>query len=99
MPGRVRLTSWQGVHFLRFELDTAMVTALRSSAPLAAGIDHDACRRSIAAVPDARRDSLAGDLERHAPDIGSCFRSAKPECGTAACEVRCPNRNPSPSGQ
>jgi hypothetical protein len=50
------------VHFLRFELSREMVRALKQGAALAAGIDHEAYRMSVDAVPRTIRDSLANDL-------------------------------------
>ncbi len=50
------------VHFLRFELTSAMVSALRSGAGLAAGIDLDAYRKEVNPVPDNIRQSLVADL-------------------------------------
>ncbi len=50
------------VHFLRFELTSAMVDALRSGAVLAAGIDLDAYRQEVNPVPDNIRQSLIADL-------------------------------------
>ena len=50
------------VHFLRFELTPAMVSALRSGARLAAGIDLDAYREEVNPVPDNIRQSLIADL-------------------------------------
>jgi Protein of unknown function (DUF3501) len=50
------------VHFLRFELSAAMVDALRSGAPLAAGIDHPNYQVEISPVDDAAKRSLLGDL-------------------------------------
>lgn len=51
------------VHFLRFELTPAMVTAIKSDAPLSLGVDHDAYRHSIDAVPARVREALAADLD------------------------------------
>ena len=51
------------VHFLRFELTSAMVSALRSGAALAAGIDLDAYRQEVNPVPDNIRESLITDLD------------------------------------
>jgi len=51
------------VHFLRFELDTAMCRALKSGTSLAFGIDHPNYSCSVAAVPPAVRDSLTSDLD------------------------------------
>jgi len=49
------------VHFLRFELEPAMRTALKSGAGLAMGVDHDAYRAE-ASIDGEVRASLAGDL-------------------------------------
>ncbi|HUK05925.1 MAG TPA: DUF3501 family protein [Burkholderiales bacterium] len=49
------------VHFLRFELDAAMRTALKGGAGLRVGIDHANYRASVAVAPEVRQ-SLAGDL-------------------------------------
>lgn len=51
------------VHFLRFELTPAMVTALKDGATLRAGVDHPACTVSVEAVPEVLRESLIADLE------------------------------------
>ena len=51
------------VHFLRFELDAAMVGALRAGAALAAGIDHESYRHTVEPVPPAVRASLLADLD------------------------------------
>lgn len=50
------------VHFLRFELDPAMVAALRGGAALAAGVDHQNYSETVARVGDAMRASLLADL-------------------------------------
>ena len=49
------------VHFLRFELAPAEIAALRDGAALAAGIDHEHYRHSIA-VPAPVRAVLAADF-------------------------------------
>ncbi|MFC5302557.1 DUF3501 family protein [Azospira restricta] len=49
------------VHFLRFELTPAMVAAVKQGAAIRAGIDHPGYRAE-ATLPQAVRDSLAGDL-------------------------------------
>src|SRR5919198_5610777 len=46
------------VHFLRFELTPPMVSALKSGAPLALGVDHEAYRHSVSPVPPAVRAAL-----------------------------------------
>jgi hypothetical protein len=50
------------VHFLRFELTPAMIAALRSGAELAAGIDHEHYRHSVAPVSEATRRALVADF-------------------------------------
>ena len=50
------------VHFLRFELDAAMIAALRGGAALAAGVDHPHYSVTVARVGDATRASLLADL-------------------------------------
>lgn len=50
------------VHFLRFELEPAMVTALRGGAALAAGIDHEHYRHELNPVPAPVRAALTLDL-------------------------------------
>ena len=51
------------VHFLRFELDVAMIGALRAGAALALGVDHEHYRHSVAPVPEAVRAALLADLD------------------------------------
>ncbi|HKA39236.1 MAG TPA: DUF3501 family protein [Burkholderiales bacterium] len=51
------------VHFLRFELERAMVQALKRGASLAVGIDHPEYAASIGAVPAAVHASLVNDLQ------------------------------------
>lgn len=51
------------VHFLRFELTTEDVQALRNGAPLAAGIDHEVYRVEIRPVAENVRASLLKDLD------------------------------------
>lgn len=51
------------VHFLRFELSTAMIAALRAGAQLAAGVDHERYRASVDAVPAPVRAALLADLD------------------------------------
>jgi hypothetical protein len=50
------------VHFLRFELTPAMVSAVRQDASIGMGIDHDACREYLGKVPENVRRALAADL-------------------------------------
>jgi hypothetical protein len=49
------------VHFLRFELEPAMIAGLRDGAVLSAGIDHEHYRHSIA-LPAPVRAVLAADF-------------------------------------
>ena len=51
------------VHFLRFELTPAMISALGSGAALAAGVDHDHYRHSVDPVPAPVRAALLQDLQ------------------------------------
>lgn len=50
------------VHFLRFELDAAMIAALRGGAALAVGVEHPNYMATVARVADATRASLLTDL-------------------------------------
>lgn len=51
------------VHFLRFELSGAMISAAHAGATLRAGIDHPAYRVEGLDVPEAVRTSLVADLD------------------------------------
>ena len=51
------------VHFMRFELNQAMVDALQGGAGLSMGIDHPDYTYSVTALPDAVRRSLLQDLQ------------------------------------
>lgn len=48
-------------HFMHFELSPGMVAAVKRGATIRAGIDHPACFEATQ-LPEAVRDSLAGDL-------------------------------------
>ena len=50
------------VHFLRFELTSAMAAAVKSGAAVSIGIDHGGYRHSVDPLPEVVRASLAGDL-------------------------------------
>lgn len=50
------------VHFLRFELDSQSVTALKAGAALAMGVDHPEVRCEINPVTGDARESLLNDL-------------------------------------
>ncbi len=51
------------VHFLRFELDAAMIDTLKAGAALGVGIDHENYVAQAEPLPDAVRVSLASDLD------------------------------------
>ena len=55
-------TKTAAVHFLRFEIDPQMVSALRRGAGLAIGVDHPHYEAVVAAVAPATRTALAADL-------------------------------------
>ena len=50
------------VHFLRFELSEAMITALKGGAQLSAGIDHANYHMQAEEIPAEVKASLVGDL-------------------------------------
>ena len=50
------------VHFLRFELDAAMVAQAKTGAAISVGVDHAEYRATIAALSDEVRNSLVADL-------------------------------------
>jgi hypothetical protein len=50
------------VHFLRFELTPAMVSAVQAGAAVSIGMDHEHYRYAVAPLPPAARDALARDL-------------------------------------
>ena len=50
------------VHFLRFELDSAMVRSLKRGAGFAAGVDHPQYHYTVDSVDARVRDSLVEDL-------------------------------------
>jgi hypothetical protein len=56
-------TKTSAVHFLRFELDEAMLKALKGGAALNAGVEHAEYRHALKPVPDALRKSLLADLD------------------------------------
>ena len=51
------------VHFLRFELPTQQVSALKAGASLGAGIDHENYQVEVCPVADNIRVSLLNDLD------------------------------------
>lgn len=59
---RANATKTSSVHFLRFELTPAMITALHGGAGINAGINHDAYTIAATQLPPGIRDSLASDL-------------------------------------
>jgi hypothetical protein len=50
------------VHFLRFELTSAMAAAVKSGAPVSLGIDHEHYRHAVQPLPAEVRNALARDL-------------------------------------
>ncbi len=50
------------VHFLRFELDEAMIRSLRAGVGLAMGVDHPNYRHAVDSIPDALRNALLQDF-------------------------------------
>ena len=50
------------VHFLRFELNPAMVSAAKAGASLSAGVDHLQFTAATGPLPESVRASLASDL-------------------------------------
>ena len=50
------------VHFLRFELEPAMIASLRANAALGAGIDHQHYQHAVPALPEPVRQALLADL-------------------------------------
>ena len=50
------------VHFMRFELTSEMVKAVKQGAAIAMGIDHPVYTHQTDPIPPATRDSLAQDL-------------------------------------
>jgi len=50
------------VHFLRFELEPAMIERLRSGAGIAAGVAHELYSHQVDKVPEQLRASLLQDL-------------------------------------
>jgi Protein of unknown function (DUF3501) len=55
-------TKTSAVHFLRFELDDAMCSALNGGASLTFGVDHESYRHELRASAEMRK-SLAADLD------------------------------------
>lgn len=51
------------VHFLRFELDRAMVAALKAGRGLALGVDHPQYRAELPALPEVTRAALVADFD------------------------------------
>ena len=50
------------VHFMRFELNNEMIAAVKSGAPISAGVEHANYQQTVSPVASNLRDSLAGDL-------------------------------------
>lgn len=50
------------VHFLRFELSQAMITAIKAGGAISMGIDHPEYTHAVHSLPSETRDALAADL-------------------------------------
>lgn len=50
------------VHFMRYELDSDMIEAVKNGAAISAGVDHENYQASLSPIPKNIRDSLASDL-------------------------------------
>lgn len=59
---RANETKTSAVHFLRFELPSAAVGALRAGTGVSAGVDHSALTARVDAIPEMLRESLIADL-------------------------------------
>jgi Protein of unknown function (DUF3501) len=51
------------VHFLRFELQPAMVASVKAGAAISLGIDHEHYTHALDPLPGAQREALARDLD------------------------------------
>ncbi len=51
------------VHFMRYELDSDMIDAVKNGAAISAGVDHENYQASLSPLPANVRDSLASDLD------------------------------------
>lgn len=51
------------VHFMRFELSNEMITATKSGAQIAMGVDHKVYTHEVNQIDDAVRASLVEDLD------------------------------------
>jgi hypothetical protein len=59
---RANDTKTSAVHFLRFSLTAAMITALKAGTGLAAGVSHAALELAVDPVPAATCEALVADL-------------------------------------
>jgi hypothetical protein len=60
---RATETKTSAVHFLRFELTPGMITALKSGASIAAGVDHPTYSHRVEHLAELLRESLVADLD------------------------------------
>ena len=51
------------VHFMRYELDNDMITAVKTGAAISAGVEHENYQATINPIVSNIRDSLASDLD------------------------------------
>jgi hypothetical protein len=61
--GRENAEKTSAVHFLRFELSSSMVEAVKSGAPVCIGVDHDHYRHSLSPLPAPVVEALRRDLD------------------------------------
>ena len=51
------------VHFMRYELDSEMIAAVKTGSAISAGVEHENYQAVISPIAGNIRDSLAGDLD------------------------------------
>lgn len=51
------------VHFMRYELESDMIEAVKNGAAISAGVDHENYQAHLSPLPTNVRDSLASDLD------------------------------------
>ena len=75
--GRETEDKTSSVHFLRFQLDEAMVDAAKGGAPISAGIDHENYRHTVSPIAENIRSSLNDDLDDVLTDALACLHMAR----------------------
>ena len=51
------------VHFMRYELDSEMIAAVKTGSAVSAGVEHENYQAVVSPIAGNIRDSLAGDLD------------------------------------